>query len=54
MGQERLNDFALMSMECEEFEAINWDERINNFPRAKSDINNWKNLSINENVKIWP
>jgi hypothetical protein len=35
MGQERLNDLALMSIERDELEAINWNDIIYNFAEAK-------------------
>ena len=36
MGQERLSDLALLSIEKELVETINFDDVINNFASAKS------------------
>ena len=35
MGQERLNNLALMSMEREQLEAINWEEIVKILQRLK-------------------
>ena len=54
MGQEQLNDLALMSREREELEAINRGKIMENFVETNVKLVKFKLLANESFVKIWP